>query len=273
MLESYVSNNLTFTDLNLYECGIEDCSPDQSYGPAVRDHYLIHYIFEGNGILSAPNNIYHISKGQGFLICPYKATYYKADSIHPWSYAWVGFNGKKAEEILKSLNITLENPVFTFENFDILKNCFQGMLACKPLKFGRNIRMLGYLYILLSQIFEESKEYNRNYTNENLKELYVRKTKEYITKNFHRKISIGEIALYLGIDRSYLCNLFKSVEHLTPQEYLINFRISKSIELMAIPELSISEISRSVGYDDPFVFSKLFKKTKGLSPKNYRIKV
>ena len=57
---------------------------------------------------------------------------------------------------------------------------------------------------------------------------------------------------------------------ISPQKYLINFRLNQACKLMKNTELSIAEISRSVGYQDPLYFSKLFKKEKGLSPSKYR---
>jgi YesN/AraC family two-component response regulator len=64
--------------------------------------------------------------------------------------------------------------------------------------------------------------------------------------------------------------IFKEYFNTSPQNYLINFRINKACNLMKNPNLSIGEISRSVGYDDPFLFSKMFKKIKGIPPRIYR---
>ena len=57
---------------------------------------------------------------------------------------------------------------------------------------------------------------------------------------------------------------------MTPQQYIISFRVNKACELMKNFKLSICDISRSVGYDDSLAFSKIFKKQKGMSPKKYR---
>lgn len=56
----------------------------------------------------------------------------------------------------------------------------------------------------------------------------------------------------------------------TPQQYVINFRINKACELMSNHTLTISDISRSVGYYDTLGFSKIFKKETGVSPRKYR---
>ncbi len=83
MLENIFVNMLTNTDLNLYHCGSENCAPGHSYGPAIRDHYLIHYILDGKGFFQVNNKTYHLKNGQGFLICPDIITYYEADKENP----------------------------------------------------------------------------------------------------------------------------------------------------------------------------------------------
>ena len=67
-------------DLVVYQCGMEKCKPSYSYGPAVRDHYLIHFIIKGSGIFYVNGKSYEIKANQGFLICPDVVTYYKADN-------------------------------------------------------------------------------------------------------------------------------------------------------------------------------------------------
>ena len=102
------------------------------------------------------------------------------------------------------------------------------------------------------------------------KEEHVKKALEYITMNYSRKISITEIARNVGLDRSYLYSLFSEYVNASPQEYLISFRMEKASDLMHAPTLAIGDIARSVGYEDPLMFSKAFKKIKGLSPREYR---
>jgi transcriptional regulator GlxA family with amidase domain len=58
--------------------------------------------------------------------------------------------------------------------------------------------------------------------------------------------------------------------NVSPQNYLINFRLKKACDLLSGTNLSINELSNSVGYGDPFLFSKVFKKYKGISPRAYR---
>mgnify|MGYP005836940863 CR=1 FL=1 len=258
------------TDLNMYQCGHEDCLPGHSYGPAVRDHYLIHYIHSGKGIFQVGDKTYHLSKGHGFLICPEIITYYQADFEEPWSYSWVGFHGLKAESYLSQGGLTEYKPIFKYEKDDFISNCFNQMLATNELVKGREIRLLAQLYMFLSQLIEVSLDDHHLEINGNRKEMYIKKAVEFIEMNYSRRISVEDISNYVGLDRSYLGSLFKEVLKISIQQYLINFRINRACELMKNVNLTIGDVSRSVGYEDPLLFSKIFRKTKGIPPRGYR---
>lgn len=266
-------NRLNLTDLNMYQCGTEKCKPGHYYGPAVRDHFLIHYIMEGKGIFQVGNTTYKLGKGQGFLICPEIITFYQADMDSPWHYTWIGFNGLKAEEYLKQANLCYYNPIFTYTEDNYIETCFKEMITSKEMDKGREMRLLGLIYLFLSRLIEINGNILSYNATVNRKELYIKKIVEFIELNYSRKISISEIAAYIGLDRSYMGSIFKEFFNTSPQNYLINYKINKACDLMLNPELTIGDISRSVGYEDPLLFSKIFKKTKGLSPREYRKKL
>jgi len=262
--------HLNNTDLNMYQCGTEVCEPGHYYGPAVRDHFLIHYIHSGKGRFCIGEREYLLHKGQCFLICPDIVTYYQADFEDPWHYSWVGFHGLKAEGYLQQAGLSLEHPIFTCNSEDFISNCFSLMIESRALRQGREIRLLGYLYLFLSQLIEQhgiDRPSDRTGTG---KEVYVQKAVEYIGMNYSRKMSISELSRHIGLDRSYLGSLFKEQLGVSPQDFLIRFRMNKACELIKSDNLTIGDISRSVGYDDPLLFSKLFKKHLGVPPREYR---
>lgn len=87
-MEDYIfSNDFTRNiDAMIYTCGYEDCAPGHSYGPVLRNGYLIHYILKGQGIYKARGKIFRLGPGDAFLICPGELIYYQADMKEPWSY-------------------------------------------------------------------------------------------------------------------------------------------------------------------------------------------
>ena len=254
------------TDLIFYYSGEEECISNHSYGPAVRDHYLIHFITKGKGIYKVGDKIYHLSKGDAFLIWPNVITYYKADEQEPWSYMWVAFSGKQAKEYLQKANLNVCNLIFQYRD-DNIKKYIKRLNNSNQLSIVKNFKLIGYLYLLLGKIIEESLKLDNE---KDIINNYVEEAIIFIKANYSRNITIYDIARYLSLNRSYLYKLFQQQLSISPKQYLINYRIDKACELMSYSELTISQISRSVGYSDPLMFSKIFKKYRGVSPKYYR---
>lgn len=266
---SYFSTiNQEGVELIVYHGGMEKCKPSYSYGPAVRDHFLIHYILEGCGTFYVDGKSYRLQKNQGFLICPDTITYYKADCDNPWVYTWIGFNGIKAEGYLELANLNKNNPIFEYKDSDFIEKCFEDMRKAANLKYGKELRLQGILSIFLSELIEKAEKHI--VVGISYKDIYIKKTLQYIEANFSRNIKIGEIAESIGLNKNYFSSFFKQNFGMTPQEYLIRYRISKACNLMRDESLTISDISRSVGYNDPLGFSKIFKQVKGKCPKKYR---
>ena len=100
MLEKYYLQRENNTDLSVYRCGIEECSPGHSWGPGLRDHFIIHYVLKGKGYFTINNTQYEVSENHGFLISPNQIVSYNADNNDPWTYSWVGFIGLRADGLL-----------------------------------------------------------------------------------------------------------------------------------------------------------------------------
>ncbi|MDS0527052.1 AraC family transcriptional regulator [Clostridium sp. SHJSY1] len=264
----FLTGNQEGVDLIVYQGGMEKCKESHSYGPAVRDHFLIHYILEGSGTFYVDGKSYKLHKNQGFLICPDVITYYEANDKTPWTYTWIGFRGIKAENYLEFAGLDRYNPIFEYKQSNFVEKCFENMREAAKLKYGRELRLQGLLSIFLSELIEKAEknvELGSSY-----KDIYIKKTLQYIDRNFARKIKISEIAESIGLNKNYFSSFFRENFGISPQEYLIKYRINKACELMKNEALTISDISRSVGYNDPLAFSKIFKKVKGKSPKKYR---
>ena len=267
---SYLETNKTQSlDLFLCHSGIEYCNPSYSYGPEVRDHYIIHYILDGKGEFTVNNKTYKLGKREGFLIRPGEQTYYKADHKNPWIYMWIGFNGIKCETYLKYANLSEDNPIFKYDKDNLLKKYILDILSLNVMTHYNELKIEGLLHLFLGTLIENNKykDYTNNYS---VKENYINKSIEYINNNYSSNIKISDIARHVGLNRSYFSNLFTKTLGVSPQEYLLSLRIEKACHLLEDFGLSIGEISMRVGYMDQLNFSKIFKKTKGVSPKLYR---
>jgi len=273
MLEKYYISKKDYTDLNVYRCGFEECLPGHSWGPGVRDHFIIHIILKGQGSFTANDNVYHLKTGQGFLICPGQIVQYEADMNLPWTYSWVGFHGLKAETILKSAGLTAENPIFECNSgsyMDKMVSTLNAMISELREDKVSELMLAGYLYLFLSYLVKDQKQTISAPKNFRNTDRYVSKAIEYIEKNYASDITVEEVARAVNIDRSYLSFLFNRYLGIPPRDFIINYRMDKACELLKDPRLNVGDVARSVGYEDPFPFSKTFKKAKGISPSEYR---
>lgn len=82
--------------------------------------------------------------------------------------------------------------------------------------------------------------------------------------------STDDLPPSLGVSRTVFYKKVRSLLSCSPNEFLRECRMSRAAELLRESTLNISEISYSVGIEDPLYFSRCFKKTFGMSPRMYR---
>lgn len=92
----------------------------------------------------------------------------------------------------------------------------------------------------------------------------------YINENYNKKIQLFFIAKTFHINPNYLSQMFKQKLNTTFTEYITNLKLKEAVELIEKTNMTMYEISEKVGYDDYFHFSKVFKKSIGISPSGYK---
>jgi AraC-like DNA-binding protein len=256
-------------ELDMVQFGTESCAPGHSFGPAVRDHWLIHYVLEGCGRFSAEGREYTLGKGDGFLICPNRITWYGADWEAPWRYTWIGFSGARAAEALRKAGLDEQQPLFHMS-----PSAFAGVSRQMGLATGsaaeRDFRLMSALYLFFAELVAHNGPHDTAPPGTSRRIAYVRKAADFFRMYYARPIGITEAAAHVGLDRSYLSQIFKEETGVNPRDFLIGLRLEKACQFMGNPALSIADIARSVGYEDPLRFSKLFHKHRGLSPRAFR---
>ena len=100
---------------------------------------------------------------------------------------------------------------------------------------------------------------------------YVEEALKYIEANYSEAVTIQDLANWLGLERTYLYRLFKSMVGMSPQAYLLDVRIRQACTLLTHSDLTITNIACSVGYEDSLYFSRLFHRKKGQTPSQYRL--
>ena len=105
--------------------------------------------------------------------------------------------------------------------------------------------------------------------NEEKESDYIQYALDCIHSEYVEPITVETIASRLRLNRSYFSTLFKSKMGISPKRYLFEYRMRTAATLLREEKKSVSVTANSVGYNDIFNFSKMFKQYYGVSPLEY----
>lgn len=251
--------NLKRTFATVHQYGWQNCSSGHSYGPAVRDHFLIHFIVSGKGIFEVDGECFELSAGEGFLIFPGVTTFYHANLKNPWKYYWIGFSGEDFWDILKRKGLEVKKPVLDVSP-DRVSDCFERLVQRGEEGEHNRLAQLSCLYELLSYISDNASIRQSSG--------YIDEAIHYIAKNYSYDISVSSIAKEICLNRSHFYRIFKKSLGISPEEFVRNYRLEKAKELLESSDLSVSAVACSCGMPNLSHFSSAYKKRFGISPKS-----
>lgn len=256
-------------DFGISSLGLEETKPGKTVGPCVRGKYIIHYVFDGTGAF----NGVPLKRGSCFLICPNQLHKYHSDKDAPLKYGWISFLGRKTEELLREVGLKNENYVFDFPAIESVDALFSPLCRDRSSEVDLERYLEGCFHILMSfhrRIYRESLEGAQR---KSLVKEHVSNAVRYIQSEYRRRLTVEEVASACFVSAHYLSNIFKKEMGVSPQQYIIDVRMKRAVELLALDHLSITDIASSVGYTDVLAFSKIFHKALGRSPRAYREQV
>ena len=93
---------------------------------------------------------------------------------------------------------------------------------------------------------------------------------DYLNRNYSKKVTLNDIALNSFISKNYLCKFFKKITGTTVHEYIQQIRINEACILLTGSGMSVVDIALKVGFSDYKAFNTVFKRIRGMIPKEYR---
>lgn len=256
--EFFFIANQEFKDINPRTSGMEHCLPNHSFGPASRENYLMHYIVSGKGRFYADGTEYNLGAGDCFFIRPFEIITYIADESDPWYYIWVGFDCNVFRQTLDKTRIISSKRI---------GRTFLEITDLQHISHGREAFLCSKIWSILSVLTDEKGGTESSDTD------YVEMAISYIETEYMRGISITELAQKLNLNRSYFSTIFKEKTGVSPQRYLLDFRLNKAAMLISDYNYNATQAALSTGYSDLFTFSKMFKRKFGISPSEYKKQV
>lgn len=134
----------------------------------------------------------------------------------------------------------------------------------------RPYQVLSMLYGLLDEAYVDAPELFADQSAGARDSQSVAKAVDYIGLNYYHKIDINSICTYVNYSRYYFSRRFKEIQGMSITEYINKVRLDRAVYLLTHTDLTVIQVARSVGFEDPYYFSKKFKLYTGLAPTQFK---
>lgn len=270
----YSSDIITPADtklININSCG-ELCLTSDSHilRPQGRKDYQLIYINEGCCYITVKGERSVVFAGDCIIYRPGEVQDYMfLKSDNPKIY-WIHFSGAVCAELFNKLSLN-DITVIRTSNSHAIEYLTASLCKYFNLKTENYpIICSGLLNAALALISNSIHRNRREIGSADKNAAMISGLISRFKMTPNLKISVKDCAKMCKLSQSRFTHIFKEITGSSPQQYIIKTKIDRAKELMAFTDKNISEIAEAVGFTDQNYFSRIFKKSVGVTPTQYR---
>lgn len=237
------------------------------------DQYVFIYCVGGCGSYTIDGRTFRVTANQYFILPAGKPHAYGADANEPWTIYWIHFRGEMARHIARDIRSPQEVSPGIDSRIDNRNRLFDEIL--ETLRAGLGIENLRYAmsvfhhYLGSLRYLHQYRESGRTSGDDND---VVEASIHYMKENVEKRISLPELAQYVGYSVSRLSIIFRNRTGHTPMGYCNLLKVQRACSLLDNSNMKINQVSFKIGFDDPYYFSRFFSKMMGMTPSDYRLR-
>lgn len=228
------------------------------------DHLLI-YCRSGQGWLETADGRFAVAAGDLLLLPKDVAHAYGADAKSPWTIYWVHFDGSLSEDFLGLLGTQALRRIGVqprlLGDFEALLGLQrQGLNALPFIHAAHRLQaMLSSLAVLPARV--------------NLKSgrvLDIEAVQAVMREHLHDSLNLDELAAQFKLSRFHFAKTYRALTGHAPIQDFIQLKMALACRLLDRGDMEVRQVAEQLGYDDPYYFSRLFRKVVGMAPSHYR---
>jgi AraC-like DNA-binding protein/mannose-6-phosphate isomerase-like protein (cupin superfamily) len=231
---------------------------------------FIHCI-DGEGWIKIQDKVITLKMGEAFFIPTGITHSYGASKNKPWSIYWMHIAGNKKNDLIHLCNQKSDHDIIKVVYSEERMTLFHQIMEIFSKGFSlSNLQLANLILPHYLGTFLSADSFNglsaESYGEDNM----VNDAIKFMQQNLNRQVTIEDMAKHVGKSSSFFFKKFKKDTGYSPIAYFNFLKIQLACQFIHAHTLTISEIGTKIGIDDPYYFSRLFKKLMGVSPRQYR---
>jgi len=197
---------------------------------------------------------------------------YQANIEEPWTFYWVHFSGSKLQELEEQFHLTrFEKPTDIYFSEEILQTWQEMFASLEKGYAAENISFANLsLYRFISFFIFPNRKTLIQRDEEKTKPGPLDQSIDFMKANIAGRYTVEDLAVKFHMSTSHYTALFKKKTGMAPMDYYIRMKIQYACQMLSQSNLKIKEVGERIGYEDPYYFSRIFKKVTGKSPVQYK---
>jgi AraC-like DNA-binding protein len=228
------------------------------------DQAIVMVCVRGAGWCELGGQRHQVKAGQVVVVPPGAPHAYGADREDPWTLWWLHVTGPDLAELLRTSRLTVATPVRALTDvFRVVSLIEEAVRTLERDPTGRSLLMASgaawHLLTILSAAPRPGQETSP-----------ADRAGEYLREHLRERVSVADLAAMAQLSPSHFAALFRRRFGVPVLRYQTELRMARARELLDTTALTVAEVGREVGYDDPFYFSRQFSAIHGATPRRYR---
>jgi AraC-like DNA-binding protein len=247
---------------------------DTGYYPEARDHEMqrprgapetiVIVCSAGTGWARVGQTLHRVS-GRTALVIPAGVPHaYGTGNDRPWTIWWCHLAGTDVAELVSFMEVSAARPIVPVRAVERAVALLDEMLSSleRDQSPPRLVAASGAAWKLLTQISVDRVIPEPGDP--------LQRAMNYLGERLDGSVRVPELARLVGVSPSHLTTMFRKATGSGVLAHHIALKMARARQLLDQSDASINEIAQEVGYDDPFYFSRHFRRHHGVSPSAYR---
>jgi len=247
---------------------------DAGYYPAAQDHQMnrprgtdetiVIVCASGTG-WARVGDVTHRIGSQSALVIPRNVAHaYGADENDPWTIWWCHLSGTDVAELVQTLEVTPARPIVPIRRIERAVALLDEILTSleRDQSPPRLVGTAGVAWNLLTQISVDRFMPEQGDP--------LQRAMAFLRDRLDGSVRVPELARLVGVSPSHLTALFRRATGGGVLAHHSALRMARARQLLDSTTAAVASIADELGYDDPFYFSRQFRRAHGMSPTEFR---